>query len=175
MPERAEAFDRPSVLHRSNGIDALNDFLKQTVRTLQGEWTSVVLGPTSLTAIPCRPDVTRKRDSTVVETLCLHLGQLSDRLRFLADNFLNGGVEMWRSGLGGEPPRLSRRPNFLRWVHGKSRQIFTRSSRASSAHGVRARAGLRIAVGSHEIDWFEYRLHSGNPSASRTTTLWLNP
>jgi hypothetical protein len=114
MPERAEAFDRPSVLHRSNGIDALNDFLKQTVRTLQGEWTSVVLGPTSLTAIPCRPDVTRKRDSTVVETLCLHLGQLSDRLRFLADNFLNGGVEMWRSGLGGEPPRLSRRPNFLR-------------------------------------------------------------
>jgi hypothetical protein len=76
----------------------------------------------------------------------------------------------------GEPPRLSRRPHFLRgWVHGKSRQIFTRSSRASSAHGVRARAGVRIAVGSHEVDWFEDRLHSGNPSAIRTTTLWLNP
>jgi hypothetical protein len=64
---------------------------------------------------------------------------------------------------GIEPPRVSRRPNFLRgWVYRKSEQVFTRSTRASGAHGVGTRARARIVVGGHEVDRGQDWMHGGD-------------
>ena len=71
------------------------------------------------------------------------------------------------SPYGAEPPRLSRRPHYLRgWGYGDdNNQVFTRSQGTCGADGLRASQRASVRVGNDRFDLGQDRLYGGDAQA----------